>query len=281
MAYGPGHPPPSGSGDALERALFALRGGRPNEAERIAAEFLKMDSRNARALHVFARAVLAQGRAQDAIAPLETAARSRHDPEIETELALALRRVGRDDDAMTRLKRATRRPPPYAPAFLELGYLFTDRERYDDAIDALRRGLDIAPMMPEFSIQLGCVFLRRKDMAGAKVAFARALEISPDNPGALLGMAEAHQQLGEHAAAAAIFRRCLPSRPNDAGIWLSLGHCLLELGQLEAGYECFRAAARGGPKRYGHALASLVTSGHGRFWLKPTKAAQYFRGPKS
>jgi Flp pilus assembly protein TadD len=281
MATDPGHPRPSGSGDALERALLALRSDRPNEAERMAGEVLKTDSRNARALHIFGCAVLMQGRAQEAITPLEAAARERHDPEVETKLAIALRRVGRDDDALVRLKRATRRSPPYAPAYLELGYLFTDLERYDDAIDTLRRGLDVAPMLPEFSIQLGYVFLRCRNIADAKVAFARAVGISPDHPGALFGLAKAHQELGETEAAVTFFRRCLPSRPNDAGIWLDLGHCLLELGQLDAGYDCFRAAARGDPRRYGNALASLVTSGRGRFWLKPTMAAQYFRGPKS
>jgi hypothetical protein len=55
----------------------------------------------------------------------------------------------------------------------------------------------------------------------------------------------------------------------------------LELGQRDAGYECFRAAARGDAKRYGIALSSLAASSRGRFWLKPSAAAQYFRDRKS
>jgi tetratricopeptide (TPR) repeat protein len=282
MVKGPGHPrPPDSGGDALERAIVALRSERPNEAQRIAGEVLTADPRNARALHIFGCALLMQGRAQDAIAPLETAAHIRHDPEIETQLAIALRQVGRNDDALGRLKRATKRRPSSAAALRELGSLLAAMERYDEAIETLRRGLEIAPMMPELSIQLGYVFLRRRNCADAKTAFARALDILPGSADALFGMAKAHQELGENEAATAYFRQCLMSRPDDAGTWLALGHCLLELGQLDAGYECFRAAARGHPTRYGSALASLAASGHGRFWLKPSAAARYLRGVKS
>jgi tetratricopeptide (TPR) repeat protein len=272
---------PGGGDDALQRAMLALNGQRPNEAERIAGEVLKADPRQPGALYIFGCALLMQGRAEDAIAPLETAARGRHDAEIETQLAIALRQAGRQDDALSRLRRATKRLPPYAAAYRELGSLLSSMERYDEAIEALRRGIEIAPMMPGLSIQLGYVFLQRRNCANAKVAFARALDIYPGSPDALFGMAKAHQEGGECQAAVGYFRRCLMSRPNDANTWFNLGHCLLELGQRDAGYECFRTVARGDPKRYGDALTSLVKSGRGRFWLKPSAAARFMRGTRS
>ena len=285
MAIGPGHSTTLGSGadrgDALRRARLALDGQRPQDAQRIAEELLNTDPRHAQALHIFGCALLMQGRAQDAVAPLETAARDLRDPEIDTLLAIALRQAGRHEDALSRLKRATKRKTPYAPAFHELGYLLSSLERYDEAIEALRRGLEIAPMMPELSIRLGYVFLRRRNCAEAKLAFARALDISPTSPDALYGLAKAHQEIGENAPAAEYFRRYLVSRPDDVGIWLNLGHCLLELGQLDAGYDCFRTASRGEPKRYGNALTSLAASARGRFWLKPSAAAQFLQGKKS
>ena len=61
----------------LQRALFALNGQRPQEAERIASDVLKVDPRHTRALHLFGCALLMQGRTEDAIAPLESAARGR------------------------------------------------------------------------------------------------------------------------------------------------------------------------------------------------------------
>lgn len=266
--------------DALQRAIVALNGQRPQEAERIAGELLKADPRHAGALYVFGRALLMQGRAEDAIAPLETAARGRRDPEIETQLAVALRQVGRSEDAFSRFKHATKRQPPYAPAFQELGSLLVSMQRYDEAIETLNRGRAIAPMMPQLSIQLGYIFLSQRNCDDAKTAFARALDITPGSPEALFGIAKAHQEIGENEAAASYFRQCLRSRPDDASAWLNLGHCLLELGELDAGYDCFRTAARGGPTRYGLALGSLAAAARGRFWLKPSDAARFLRGAK-
>jgi tetratricopeptide (TPR) repeat protein len=285
MANGPQHLSATDRGavrsnEALQRAMFALNSERPGEAERIADEVLKRDPRHAGALYILGCALLMQGRAQDAVAPLESAARSRRDPAIDTQLAIALRQVGREEDALSRLKRATKRDLPYAGAYHELGRLLVGMGRYEEAIEALSRGVEIAPMMPQLSIQLGYAFLNCHDAGNAKIAFARALDISPNAPDALFGMAKSHRELGDNTPAAAYFRRHLASAPGDRASWLHLGHCLLELGELEAGYECFRIAARDDPRHYGNALASLAASGRGRFWLKPSQAARFLRATK-
>src|SRR5262245_17105720 len=267
--------------DALQAALTGLHSQRPNDAERIAAELLKRQPRHSRALYILGSALLMQNRPKDAIAPLEEAGRGRNDPEIDTLLAIALRQTGHADKAVLKLKRATKRKPPYAAAFHELGYLLFSLERHDEAVEALNRGLEVAPMMPELSVQLGYVHLRRRNWNDAKTAFARALAISPTLYEALHGMAMAQSESGAHAAAAEHFRRCLTSRPDDASLWLNLGHCLLALGQSEAGYNCFRAASRGDPARAGAALGSLVRSSHGRFWLRPSEAARFLRERQS
>lgn len=261
---------------SLQRARLALNSDRPQEAERIANEILNMDPRQPQALLVRGCALLMQKRSADAVAPLQAATQSLRDGEADTLLAMALRQSGRSDEALARLKRATKRRPPYAPAFHELGYLLMSLEKYDEAIEQLRRGLEIAPLMPQLSVQLGEVFLRCRNHGEAKVAFARALEIAPQSVDALFGIAKAHQSLGEAASAADFYRRCLLLAPDDAACWLNLGHSLLQLGQIEAGYDCFRSAARGDPKRYGKALTSLAASGRGRLWFKPSLAAQFF-----
>jgi tetratricopeptide (TPR) repeat protein len=135
--------------------------------------------------------------------------------------------------------------------------------------------------MPELSILLGNVFLRCRNFPNAKICFARALDISPNSLDAMYGLGIAHWRLCEYQAAADLFRRCLMRKPDDVSTWLSLGHCLLELGQRDAGYDCFRTVARGDPRRYGAALAAVVTSGRSRFWLKPSAAERFLRGTKS
>jgi len=277
----PGHPGAIGNGDALQRAMRALDGHRLNEAEQIARDVLNADRRNAKALYVLGSALLMQGRPQDAIAPLEDAARGRHDGQSDTMLAIALRQAGRAEDAYSRLKRTTKRQPPYAAAFLELGRSLAWMERHEEAAEALKRGVEVAPMMPEMSIQLGYVLLQRRRFDVAKAAFARARNIVPDSPDALFGIAQAHQENGESQAAADYFRRYLIVSPGDQAAWVRLGLCLLALGQRDAGNDCFRTVARHDSKGFGSALSSLVKSSRGRFWLKPSAAARFLRGTNS
>lgn len=264
--------------DALQRAMLALNSGRPREAEAIVSDVLKADARHGRALHIFGAAQLMLGRTEEAVAALEQAARLCRDAEIDTMLAIALRRAGRSDEAYVRLKHAIKQRPPYAVAYYELGCLLVSLRRYDEAIAAFRGGLAVAPMMPELSIQLGNVFLRCRNCAEARIAFARALDISPHSPEALFGMAKSHQEVGENQEAAEYFRRYLLGKPDDSVAWLNLGHCLLELGDRETGYGCFRTAARGDAKRFGSALTSLAASARGRFWLKQSAAVRFLCG---
>jgi tetratricopeptide (TPR) repeat protein len=265
----------------LARAMLALENGRPQDAEPIAAEVLGADPHHAEALYVLGCALTMQGRAGEAIAPLEAAAARRDDPALDTVLAIALRHVGRHEDAASRLERVSTRHPHYAAAFLELGYLLVLMNRHDEAADVLSRGLAIAPMMPQLSIQLGYAHLSRGDCGNAKAAFARALDISPSSPDAMFGMAKAHQEIGENEEAAAWFHRYLAHRPDDSGALLNLGHCLLEFGQADAGYECFRRAARGDARRYGNALTSLAAAARGRFWLRPSQAKRFLQTSQS
>jgi tetratricopeptide (TPR) repeat protein len=266
--------------DALQLAIVALNSRRPDEAERIAAVVVKANPRDPRALHILGYALLMQGRGAEAVAPLEAAARARHDGEIDTQLAVALRQAGRLDDALARLKRAVKRRPPYPAAFHELGCLLSFSKRYDEAIEVFSRGLGVAPMMPELSVQLGQALLQRGSRLEAKAAFARALDILPASREALFGLARSEQELGNYAAAADCFRRCLRIR-SDPAIWHQLGRCLLRLGELDGAYDCFRAAVRAEPKRFGNVLTSILKAPSGRFWLKPSAARRFLQEAKN
>lgn len=285
MANGPQHPGAiGGSGRhdaALQQAMLALNSRRPGDAERITGEILKRDPHHAGALFMLGCALLAQGHAEAAIAPLETAARGRRDPQMDTQLAIALRQAGRQEDALSRLRRTVKRHPTFVPALHELGRLLVAMGQYSEAIEALNRAVELAPMMPELSTQLGYALLSQRNCTDAKTIFARALEIAPASPDALYGMAKALQELGNNQAAETYFRRYLITMPGDQNAWLSLGHCLLELGQPESGYECFRTAARGDAQRYGKALTSLSAATRGRLWLKPSAASQFLCGERA
>ena len=95
----------------LERAALALRMREFAEAERLAGDVLKAERGNVNAAVLLGQALLATGRASEAVAPLERAARKAGDAVIETLLGTALAASGRLQDALDCWQQATMRRP--------------------------------------------------------------------------------------------------------------------------------------------------------------------------
>jgi tetratricopeptide (TPR) repeat protein len=260
--------------EALSQAMAAADGGNLSEAERIARAVLAKNPQHVEALQLLGALLMAQRRPREAIAPLEEAARRSTNPELETHLAIALREIGRTDEAVAWLYRAIDRAPVHARAFQELGNLLRAKRRYAEAQAVLKRGLEAAPTVPELSLALGGICLDRADSAGAKIAFARALSLVPGHADALAGFGVALQYEGDFARAAERFRRVLTHNPAHHRARMNLGYCLIELGQLDDGIACLRAAVQAAPHNYGSALRMLISAGRGRFWLKRSAAAE-------
>ena len=267
--------------ETLRRAMSAVQSQRPDEAARLAQEILSKNPSQPNALHLYGYALLMQERAGEAIPPLEKAFRSLRDPAIETQLAIALRKAGRTDDALGRLARAVKRKPPFPAAFHEYAYLLHSLDRSDEAIGVLKAGMETAQWMPNLPLLLGWIFHARHDSASAKAAFSRALGIAPNHGDALYGMGLVLMDAGEFAPASEFFQRALLSDPSDQQSRLYLGACLLELGQPGAASACLRQVTRGGASFYGKALKVMSSSSRGRFWLRPSGVAKFFRGEQS
>ena len=241
---------------ALARAVAAGDNGNLREAERIARDVLARSPRHLEALQLLGALLMAQKRPREAIVPLEDAACRSANPELETYLAIALREIGRTDEALVWLYRAIERQPVYARAFQELGNLLRAKRRYVEAKSVLKRGVEAAPTVPELSLALGGVCLDRADSPGAKIAFARALLILPGNADALVGFGVALQYEGNFARAAERFRRVLEREPGHHCARMNLGYCLMELG--DEGIVSLRAAVQAAPHNYGSALRMLT-----------------------
>ena len=198
--------------EAITHAMEAIQRGRPIDAERIIREVLAKDPRSLTGQHVLGRALLAQQRPQDAIAPLEAAARQ-GDPIAETNLGIALDQSGRPADALVWLERAVTRQPPFEHAFYELGSRLVSMRRAKEAEGVVKRGLAINPNSVELSILLGDIFLKRADRDNAKLAFARALASQPNHPGALYGMGTVMMLEGEYARAVQRLQQAVAQDP--------------------------------------------------------------------
>jgi len=264
--------------DALRYARYALETKRPAEAERIAGEILKANAGHREAIKVLGYALIMLGRNGEAVALLEKAARGAHDPEVDTELGIALRQSGRIEDALVSFKRAVKRKPPFPLAFYEFGQSLVALRRFDEAIGVFRQGCDAAPTMADMAAKLGNCYYAVNDRANAKDCFRRALALWPGHYAAAEALAVVLMDGREYAEAAALFRAMVAADPGNAHARLGLASCELNLGDDEAAYASMRMASSRGRKYYGQALRVVVGARRGRFWLRPSAAARVVRG---
>jgi tetratricopeptide (TPR) repeat protein len=262
---------------ALHFGWAAFDQRRLDEAERVARDLLNRHPEHAGAQHLLGLAVLVQKRPREAVGPLAQAVRNSANPVIETHYALALRDVGRKEEAIDWLRRAISRKPVFAAAFHELGLIYCGMRRYDDAEAVLKQGIELAPGVAELAVELGGVYICRAEPTKAKAAFARALALDPDHVRALHGCGTALLFEGEFERAAAQFRQVLARASEHVRARLDLAHCLLELGPFEAGVEELRIVVRSSPRQYGAALKMLASSRQGRLWLRPSMAASFLQ----
>ena len=266
--------PPLTPGRALEGAIQALQRNRPEEAERLASDALKSNKRDALALQILGRALLMQGRADDAIALLTSATRRVADPMVEVLLAKALAFVGRADEALDQLRAATNREPPLPPAFLELADRLGQGGHLEEAVTVLERGLALAAENVDLKLALGHLYFRQNRRSEARACFSQAYESAPERHDATVALAAVMVADGEYSNAAMLYRRALGLRPDDAASRINLGKCLLELGDRDAGEAALRAAVRNAPQLAGYAITALAATPHGRMFLRPSAATK-------
>jgi len=262
---------------ALHDGWAAFDSRRLDEAERIARDVLARRPQLAGAAHLLGVALLLQKRPREAVGPLAEVARDAANPVLETHYALALRDVGRRDEAIDWLKRAMSRKPAFAAAFHELALILCGMRRYDEAEAVLKQGIKLAPGVAELSVELGGVYICRAEPSNAKAAFTRALALAPDHVRALHGSGTALLFEGEFERAAVQFHQVLARNPGHVRARLDLAHCLLELGQFDAGVAELRIVVNAAPQLYGAALKVLVSSRRGRLWLKPSMASSFLQ----
>jgi tetratricopeptide (TPR) repeat protein len=271
---------PANLAEALERANLALLARHLDEAVELASGVLKADRGNVAAGEILGTALLMQGRSAEAIEPLRRAAARAEDANLETLLARALADVGRREEALAELGKATRRWPAFPQAFLELGDQLGAAGRFEEAAGAYEQGLSLAPDALVLKVGLAYLHLKCNDRSRARALFEAVRAAAPQRYDALVGLGWVLSADGDYARAADLFGQALAARPGDAVVRLELGKCLLELGRREAGEAELRTVAAGEAARAGPTLLALAATPHGRLFLRPS-AAMKFLGVES
>lgn len=114
------------------------------------------------------------------------------------------------DELTRRLARA-----PGSIAFAQLAEALRRAGRIDEAVEACRAGLVHHPDYLSAHVTLGRALIEQGDLDAAETELAGVLAAAPENLAAMRGLAEIHERRGQQGEALAHYRRALTLAPHD------------------------------------------------------------------
>ncbi len=156
----------------------------------------------------------------------------------DTQIALNLSRIGKDDEAVAKLKAVVAADPKNADAWTTLGGIYRSDDKFSDAADAYTSAINLAGPGMEQDWRLyyyrGVAYDRMKNFEKSDADFRQALKISKDEPQALnyLGYSFIDRHVNTDEAIAMV-KRAVELKPNDGYILDSLAWAYYNLGDYE------------------------------------------------
>ncbi len=164
---------------ALRRAEFLLALGRQAEAESWAQKAALWDP-SAAPQHALGRILHAVGKTDEALACMIRATQLvPDDAGFHYDLSLLYGEMNRTAEALAQLKETVRLDPKFGRAWYNLGLASAAAEQLDDALAALQKAQALMPDSPDPSFARATVFLRQQKNSEARAAAGAALKISP------------------------------------------------------------------------------------------------------
>lgn len=203
--------------------------------------------------HSYANVLSALGDFAAAQAPLkEVLAAQPFNVRASIELAGALSRVGRADEAVAQLTAATK--SPYCNAGIESELRFNagvsqaQAGRRDAAVAEYRRAIALNPRNIKANTNLALLLDQLGQTAEAQACYERAIEIDDQYPIGHFNLGLFHFKRQEYGAALARFERAFALDPKELTNRLLLGESLVRLGRLVDAEKVFRAAVTDVPR---------------------------------
>jgi tetratricopeptide (TPR) repeat protein len=205
--------------------------------------------------------LLKQGKAQEAVAPLEQAARM-SPPNTTTQALLgrAYLEADRPEEALAPLRASAAQDPNQFDTQLGLGNAHLALYHNDESLAAFNAALKLRPNAPEPLVGLGGAYTRLLRYREADDAFARALALKPDDVSALLGRGYLDYYQGRYPALVETARQAARLAPDDATAQTMLGVALATTGDTAGGLRATREGLRLEPENYWphHTLAFIL-----------------------
>lgn len=230
----------AGIDEALKHGSTLLR-YEPRAAADQAREILTVDSGNAEAWRLLARALRAVGETKEAEeAEREAVSASVRDPLL---MRAAQALVNNElHTAETILRPHLKRKPTDYAAIRMMAELAARIGRMKDAENLLRRALELAPGFTAARQNLAMLLYRQNRPAEALAELDIVLAEEPSNMAALSLRAAALSRIGEYDQAISIYASVLEKLPEQPKIWMSYGHVLKTVGRRQDSIDAYRRA---------------------------------------
>lgn len=240
LAYGAAVDPSPGEGgspvpgSASDRAARALQ---------LLGRALELDETFLPALFETGRVLLAQGRAREALGPLEVCVhRVPSDPEAHSAWGVALLANGQVEEAREPFERAVELDPGRAERHANLGTAYLMIGELPAAVRSYQTAARIDPESAQYQSDLGTALLAQGRYEPALHHLGRAVALAPERATFLSNLAYARLVGGDAAEAARLARRAIALDPELGSAWINLGTAEARRGRLGAAREALEQA---------------------------------------
>lgn len=180
------------------------------------------------------------GRLDEAAEAARRAAERREHPVHHASLAVVLRDAGRFDEALAASEGAARRRPDDVRAWLGLAGSLRASGRFDESLDAYERAVRAAPTHGPALGGRAEALKAMGRLREALAAYDEALRVLPHDGHLHTGRASVLRRLGRLPEALAAYDEAARLRPGESGLRVGRAHVLKAMGRLTdalAGYD--------------------------------------------
>ncbi|HXO04276.1 MAG TPA: tetratricopeptide repeat protein [Candidatus Sulfotelmatobacter sp.] len=221
-----------------------LSAGHPSEAESVYREALSLHPEGAELgqIHVgLAQALIAQKKIEEATRELAAYLQSRpDDANVRVELAAELAELGKNDEALTELDRATGGGSENLRALKLRVQIASQRKHYDDAVLALQKATALAPQDADLAAELGHIYLEKKDYPSAVNELIVAFKMNQTSNDVLGELVTAEYLNKNYAGALKALDLLSQRKTLPMGSWFIRATCYDKLGQPAQALDAYK-----------------------------------------
>lgn len=204
------------------------------------------------------------GKTEESLEPMRRATRlAPEDAEAHSNLGKTLLDLGQLSAAEASYRQAIHLRPEYCVAHHCLGETLQRLGRLADAVVCYREVIRLEPRLAEPHVKLGALFADKGELKAAEESYRVALHLRPDSAAAHAGLGIVLKRLDRCGEAESSCREAIRLKPEYAEAHCNLGVVLEGLGQLGEAADCYLKAIQLNPllaaahNNLGNALCSL------------------------